>query len=90
MSTFLVSYDLMAPGQKYAKLIETIKGIGGYAHVMGSTWMVSANYATPETIYNELRPTIDDGDRLLVNQITPSASQGWLNEDVWDWFRTES
>jgi hypothetical protein len=90
MSTFLVSYDLKTPGQKYGPLIEGIKGIGGYCHVLASTWMVSASYATAQSIYDALRPLIDDSDRLFVNQITRAGSQGWLDESAWDWFKSES
>lgn len=32
MTSYLVTYDLSAPGQKYEKLIEHLKSYGTYSH----------------------------------------------------------
>lgn len=86
MSMYLVSYDLHVPGQKYEKLAEAIKSFGGWAHVMGSTWLVDADRTSVQAVYDKLRLITDDGDRLMVNKITRAETQGWLAKSTWDWF----
>ena len=87
MPAMLINYDLNVPGQKYDNLIERIKAYPGWANLMKSTWMVSGSTITPQSVYDDLRPIIDDGDHLFVVDITGQRRQGWLGQKIWDWIK---
>src|SRR4051794_10251075 len=40
MKTLMVDYDLMAPGQKYDRLITYLKSYDSWAYDLKSTWMI--------------------------------------------------
>jgi len=85
MSAIMVSYDLNSPGQKYEKLYEKLRAFGTYAKVVNSTWIVSGYGLTPQSVYDTLRPILDDNDHIFTVDITNDPKQGWLPQDVWDW-----
>lgn len=69
MATLLVGYDLNAPGQKYAELIEQIKSLGGWWHHLDSTWLVVTS-KTPSQVRDQLTSYLDTGDELLVLDVS--------------------
>ena len=85
MAVYSVSYDLNKEGQNYKDLIAEIKSFNGYCKVMDSYWFVSSNNDA-QIVYSKLAKHIDKNDRLLVMQ-TSSNRQGWLDKDVWEWFK---
>lgn len=85
---FLITYDLNQPGQKYNELYESIKKCGAWAHYLDSTWLVDTSL-TADGIYNQLKPTLDENDMILVIGLTRDYS-GWLPKEAWEWIREHS
>jgi hypothetical protein len=83
----LVSYDLRGPGQDYSGLIKELKRKPPWWHHLKSTWIVSTD-ETPDQLYERLKEHLDKNDRILIIEITESASrQGLLSKRAWDWIR---
>jgi hypothetical protein len=66
MKTYLISYDLLKPGQNYIDLHEAIKSLAdGWWHCLESVWLINTSLSASE-ILNRLIPHVDSNDRLLV------------------------
>lgn len=79
MNTYLITYDLMKPGQDYDDLHEAIKKLGTWWHCLDSTWIVK--HAGPAmTIRDALRQHTDANDKLLV--VLLSGEGAWANFDA--------
>lgn len=88
LKTFLVTYDLKVPGRSYSDLYQTIKELGDWQHPLESAWMVKVDDATSvQTVYDAIRPKIDEKDALFVVDITNQNRQGWLSKRVWEWLK---
>ena len=86
--TFLVTYDLKIPGQNYSDLYDAIKSEGDWQHPLESTWVVKTdNLVLANTIYEHLRPCIDENDSLFIVEITAQDRQGWLAKSFWEWLK---
>ena len=85
MASVLVSYDLNSPGQSYDKLIAQIKTYPGYCQVLKSAWIVDWSAASAQSVYEDLRSVMDDGDHIFCVEINGMARQGWLPKAVADW-----
>lgn len=49
-------------------------------------WMVKVNdFTFAQSIYETLRPQIDENDLLFIVDITNQNRQGWLSKAVWTW-----
>ena len=90
MSTLMVNYDLMKPGQNYDDLIEYIKGVGAWWHYLQSTWFVRTNMS-PTELRDKLNTFIDTNDKVLVVDMHtrawaasgfPSKAYDWLRENL--------
>ncbi|MGN7157879.1 hypothetical protein ACTHRK_17495 [Dietzia cercidiphylli] len=91
MATKLIAYDLNSPGQKYDDLIDAIKGLGAWWHHLDSTWLVRTS-SSAEEVRDKLKKYIDNGDELLVVDVTgdsrawcgfKESGSKWLKE-TWD------
>jgi hypothetical protein len=68
-ATFLVSYDLRAPGRDYAKLYEAIRLLAnGYSRPLESVWIIRSVHSAAE-IRDALQKHIDGNDGLLVIEV---------------------
>lgn len=83
MYKYCVSYDLNKNDKDYDGLIDAIKD---YPNIKAlySTWFVKSNDSAT-TIYNHLKPYIDNNDHLFVIEVVTSNEQGWMPKKVWDW-----
>lgn len=96
MPTLLVGYDLNRPTQKYAPLIEALKGCAAWWHHLDSTWLVKTEL-TPTQFRGLMvdltdadgAPVLDENDEVLVIDVTGRArawrgfnekGSKWLNE----------
>jgi hypothetical protein len=69
---FMVSYDLMKPGQDYAKLDDKIIKLGG-KRVLESQWVIENLVTPPITatdLWRGLLPYVDGNDRIFVTELT--------------------
>lgn len=62
---YIVSYDLVAPGQDYKTLWDELRRLGAQK-VLESQWALNVNN-TAEQLRDHLKKYIDKNDRLLVN-----------------------
>ncbi|WP_397428658.1 hypothetical protein [Pseudofrankia sp. BMG5.37] len=83
----MIGYDLTMPGQNYDGLITAIKGYGAWWHHLDSTWLVKSD-KTPTQIRDDLAKHIDEGDELLVVDVSGDA-RAWhgFNQSGSDWLR---
>jgi CRISPR/Cas system-associated endoribonuclease Cas2 len=65
---YLITYDLLTPGQDYETLIKTLQTWGA-KKVALSTWVIRTD-STAQQLRDALRNYIDYNDRLIVVQMT--------------------
>lgn len=87
VTAILVNYDLVTPGQKYPALIKKLKAYDGYAHLGGSSWIVSGWRITPVSVRDDLKEVLDDNDTLFTVDISGDTYSGWLSQEIWDWLK---
>lgn len=88
MKVFLITYDLRKVGQNYTPLYDSIKSLSSdWQHPMESFWGVRvANQWTAQSIYEHIRPNLDENDSLLIIEIEPNTDrQGWMPKKFWTW-----
>jgi hypothetical protein len=64
---YLVTYDLMKPGQNYDSLISTLRALRA-TRVLLSTWVLRSN-KTAGALRDEFKAHIDQNDRVLVAEM---------------------
>jgi hypothetical protein len=85
LKTYLIGYDLNRPGQNYPELFDAIKQVGGtWWHCLDSTWIVKSD-STAKAIRDELAPHVDQGDELLVVNLTGESAWRGFNKECSDW-----
>lgn len=65
MTTYIVSYDLNAPGQQYKPLIEYLESLPNWWHHLDSTWVV-VTPLSPAELRDTIGAFLDANDELLV------------------------
>lgn len=83
---YLISYDLNKPVQDYEGLIDDIKNLGDWAHMLKSAWLVDCELSVQQ-IYDKMMKHIDPTDALMVNELTKNQ-RGFLNTEVVDWLNS--
>lgn len=85
MKIYSISYDLRQPGRNYSNLYDRIKLLDSSCqHPLESNWFIRSTKSA-ETIYDFLRPYIDDNDLLFVAEINSENKQGWMVRTFWNW-----
>lgn len=93
MQFFAISYDLRQLGRNYNDLYDAIKAISGegnWQHPMESFWVLALSDYSPknaDSIYEEIRPHIDDNDSLFIVKIEGRLNQGWMPKSFWSWLK---
>lgn len=80
---YMISYDLMAPGQNYTRLDTAIKNAGG-KEVLRSQWVLTDS-GSANAVWTALSRVVDNNDRLLVTELTTNAEwrkNGLMISDV--------
>ena len=84
MKVYIITYDLVNPGQNYDKLLRRIKSYNGWARLGGSSYLVTSQLE-PDKVRDHLAEVLDGNDKLFVGTCpVPSAWYG-LPEDVSKW-----
>ncbi len=89
MASFIVSYDLNAPGQQYSELFEYLKSHNNWWHHLDSTWVVVTSLAASE-LRDGILNHIDSNDQVLVVQSAgvgawygiPESGGKWLKDNL--------
>lgn len=72
---YMISYDLMKPGQSYDPLDQRITALNG-KRILLSQWVIPylGTLMTPpptaNQLWTDLRRYVDQNDRLMVNELT--------------------
>lgn len=87
VNTFLISYDLLRPGQNYAKLYEAIKDLAaGWWHQIDSTWIIR-HHENTISIRDSLMPFIDQNDKLIVLRLSGEAAWKGFDSTGSQWLK---
>ena len=86
MSTYIINYDLVKPGQNYDRLIEAIKSYQQVRHPLESCWIIVSSQ-TPESIINYLKQFTDINDKILVAKVGAPAAWIGMYETTTAWLQ---
>lgn len=78
-NNLFISYDLMAPGQNYQRIIDSIKELGPWAKIEQSLWYVNS-LLNAESAAKIIRASMDNNDVLIVIDATNNDAY-WFNVD---------
>lgn len=84
MKTYIVSYDLFAPGQNYDKLIELIKSEYAWAKIGYSAFIVKSSLSHTK-LRDKFKQALDSNDKLFVGAISAPAAWYGLSDEVSKW-----
>lgn len=83
---YIVSYDLLEPGQNYDNLIEKIKEAGSWAKLGGSAYLVDSAKSAVE-LRDEYKKLLDSNDKLYVGRVDAPAAWSGMPQDVTQWIK---
>lgn len=81
---YIVSYDLMNPGQRYDELISKIKESQAWARLGGSAYLVNSD-KSPVDLRNYYKSCLDENDKIYVGKVSAPAAWHGMPKDVTDW-----
>lgn len=84
MNVYLISYDLVSPGQHYPQVHAAIRSIGEWSKPLESTWFVKTNLSVSQ-VRDTVQKAMDSNDKLLVIQVTRNMAGFRLPDAVWKW-----
>ena len=83
MASYIVCYDLRAPGRNYQALYERLKQYPQWGKVTESTWVVVTSW-TAQQVRDDLFGYLDTNDRIFV--VKSAGEAAWQNsicENAW-------
>lgn len=86
MTSYLVSYDLSAPGRNYDELIAHLKSYGTYSHALESTWVIVTDKSSNE-VRDAATKYLDANDKLLVLKLSGAGSWRGLRASTTEWLK---
>lgn len=86
MYVYIISFDLVKPGQNYDKIIELIKQYNVWAKLGTTTYLVQTSHSAVE-LRDNLKTAIDSNDKLFVGKVTRPAAWSNMSEDVSKWIK---
>lgn len=84
MQTYIVTYDLSEPGQRYNKLIELIKSEYAWAKIGYSAFIVKS-CASHTELRDKYKQALDSNDKLFVGAVSAPAAWFGLSDEVSKW-----
>ncbi len=87
MYTYLISYDLRAPGKNYTDLHNHLKNYSDWAKPLESVWLIRSN-SKPSEVRDAARKRMDANDHIFVVDVTKQAA-AWFGmpDKVSDWIK---
>lgn len=86
MTSYLVTYDLSAPGRNYNDLIAHLKGYGTYSHSLGSVWVIVTDKSSKQ-IRDAAQAFLDENDKMLVVRLEGQGAWSNLRPATSDWLK---
>jgi hypothetical protein len=72
MSLYLVSCEFSSESEGYSKSKEQLEVLGA-VQILSHTWLVKHHQGKAKKLTDFLHPYLDNGDRLLVQEVTKEA-----------------
>lgn len=85
---YIVTYDLIEPGQRYQELIDMIKKKGPWAKLGESAYLIKSDL-TPVQLRDVFKSALDGNDKLYVGQVNAPAAWAGLSDVVSKWVLEE-
>ena len=86
MATYIITYDLSAPGRNYNDLYARIKSYGSFALITESTWAINT-WQTADSVCTYLRGAMDGNDKLFVGTLSSPAYWYGLDPQITKWLQ---
>ncbi|WP_288865428.1 hypothetical protein [uncultured Alistipes sp.] len=86
MNTYIITYDLVQPGQNYESLLRKIKLYPQWARLGGSCYVIFTTQK-PVEIRENLTSVLDVNDKLFVGKVSAPAAWFNLGSEVSNWLR---
>lgn len=86
MPTYVVSYDLVRPGQDYAPLTKYLKSQSNWWHHLGSSWVV-VSPLTSVQLRDGITDHIDENDKVLIVQSSGTGAWAGFNSEGSSWLK---
>lgn len=83
---YIVTYDLVEPGQNYKKLLELIMETHSWARLGGSSYLINSQ-DTAVQLREKFKRALDLNDKLYVGKVDPPAAWSGYSKDVSDWIK---
>ena len=87
MATYIVSYDLKAPGKDYDSVVEYLQSCGTWWHHLGSTWAVVTDLSAT-ALRDEIKSRTDGNDKVLVVESAGVGAWSGFNEKGSAWLKS--
>jgi len=84
MNTYIITYDLLKPGQNYTKLISLIQKYDYFAKITESCYIINTE-ETPVQIRDYLKGAVDNNDKIFVGLIKAPAAWAGMANNVSNW-----
>jgi hypothetical protein len=84
VNTIQINYDLKKPGRDYRPLYDYIKSFSGWAHPLGSLWLVKTSKSASQ-VRDDLMRLVDVNDEVLVFDVTGAAWASNFNDSTAEW-----
>lgn len=82
--TYIVTYELLRPGQNYEELISRIKSYETWAKLGGSEYIIVTTKSATQ-IRDYLINAIDSNDRIFVGILSAPAAWSGMSDEVSRW-----
>lgn len=83
---YIVTYDLIEPGQKYEKLLALIKAEPAWARLGGSSYLVDSDESAVE-LRDKFKQALDFNDKLYVGVANAPAAWTGMPDAVTKWIK---
>ncbi|HHX0198601.1 SinR-like protein [Enterococcus faecalis] len=89
MKSYALTYDLQSPGQKYAKIADTIAS-WNCSHIkpLESFWLIKTDMTAAQMKDTLKQQALDDNDLIFITEIGPDHA-GWLYTKSWEFIENE-
>ncbi|MXX52655.1 MAG: CRISPR-associated protein Cas2 [Chloroflexi bacterium] len=84
MATYIVTYDLSAPGRNYDDLYKRIKAYGTWAQITESSWAIVTD-KTATSVRDNLGKSLDTNDKLFVGDLSRPYAWRGLGQRIGNW-----
>lgn len=83
---YIVTYDLIEPGQKYDDLLNLIKSEPAWARLGGSAYLVDSKEEAV-ALRDKYKRALDNNDKLYVGIVKAPAAWVGMPEEVSKWIK---